>query len=59
VSQFVMPAGAGIQSVGDDNNFKDLDPRFRGDDGVSPIMIQSPDGAGKDTEDQWLSILSL
>jgi len=27
-----MPAEAGIQSVGDNNNFKDLDSRFRGND---------------------------
>jgi hypothetical protein len=28
-----MPAEAGIQLVGTDNNFKDLDSRFRGKDG--------------------------
>jgi len=31
-----MPAEAGIQSFLDINNFKDLDSRFRGNDGVSP-----------------------
>jgi hypothetical protein len=43
-----MPAEAGIQSVGDNNNFKDLDSRsllktcrdrLRGNDGVMPIML--------------------
>ena len=42
-----MPAEAGIQSVGDDNNFKDLDSRFRGNDGVSPVMTQSLAGEGE------------
>ncbi len=27
-----MPAEAGIQAVGDNNNCKDLDSRFRGND---------------------------
>jgi hypothetical protein len=31
-----MPAEAGIQADGDNNNFKNLDSRFRGNDGVSP-----------------------
>ena len=42
-----MPAEAGIQSVGDNNNFKDLDFRFRGNDGVSPITAQSLAGEGR------------
>jgi len=37
-----MPAEAGIQSFGDNNNFKDLDSRFRGNDGIFPITTQSP-----------------
>jgi len=37
-----MPVEAGIQEVGDNNNFKDLDSRFRGNDGVFPITTQSP-----------------
>ena len=41
-----MPAEAGIQSVGDNNNFKDLDSRFRGNDGVFPITTQSLMGEG-------------
>jgi len=41
-----MPAEAGIQEVGDNNNFKDLDSRFRGNDGVFPITTQSPRGKG-------------
>jgi hypothetical protein len=32
-----MPAEAGIQEVGDNNNFKDLDSRFRGNDGLFPM----------------------
>jgi hypothetical protein len=39
-----MPAEAGIQSVEDNNNFKDLDSRFRGNDGVFPITTQALDG---------------
>jgi len=48
-----MPAEAGIQSVGDNNNFKSLDSRsplttcgdrFRGNDGVFPITTQSLEG---------------
>jgi hypothetical protein len=31
-----MPAEAGIQAVGGSNNFKGLDSRFRGNDGVFP-----------------------
>jgi hypothetical protein len=42
-----MPAEAGIQSVGDNNNFKDLDSRFRGNDGVFPITTQSLMGEGR------------
>jgi hypothetical protein len=41
-----MPAEAGIQLVGDNNNFKDLDSRFRGNDGVFPITTQSLEGEG-------------
>jgi len=36
-----MASEAGIQSVGDISNFKDLDSRFRGNDGVFPITTQS------------------
>ena len=36
-----MPAQAGIQSVGDNNNFKNLDSRFRGNDGVFPNPTRS------------------
>jgi hypothetical protein len=32
-----MPAEAGIQLVGDNNNLKALDSRFRGNDCVLPI----------------------
>jgi hypothetical protein len=38
---------AGIQAVGDNNNFKDLDSRFRGNDGVFPITAQSLEGEGR------------
>ncbi len=41
-----MPAEAGIQLVGDNNNFKYLDSRFRGNDGVFPITTQSLQGEG-------------
>ena len=41
-----MPAEAGIQLVVDHDNFKDLDSRFRGNDGISPIMKQSLEGEG-------------
>ena len=50
-----MPAEAGIQSFGDNNNFKDLDSRsllktcrdkFRGNDGIFPITAQSLEGEG-------------
>jgi len=39
-----MPAEAGIQLVGDNNNFKDLDSRFRGNDGVFPFATLSAKG---------------
>ena len=42
-----MPAEAGIQSVGDKNKFKDLDSRFRGNDGAFPITTQSLYGEGR------------
>ncbi len=35
-----MPAEAGIQAVGEKNNFKNLDSRFRGNDGIFPILTQ-------------------
>jgi hypothetical protein len=41
VLQFVMPVEAGIQSVVDINNFKNLDSRFRGNDGVFPGTPQA------------------
>jgi hypothetical protein len=41
-----MPAEAGIQSVGDINSFKDLDSRFRGNDGVFRITTQPLEGEG-------------
>jgi hypothetical protein len=41
-----MPAEAGIQSVVEINNFKDLDSRFRGNDGVFPITTQSLEAEG-------------
>jgi hypothetical protein len=41
-----MPAEAGIQSVVDINNFKDLDSCFRWNDGVYPITTQSLNGEG-------------
>jgi len=41
-----MPAEAGIQSVGEGNNFKDLDSRLRGNDGVFPLATQSLEGEG-------------
>ena len=41
-----MPAEAGIQSVGDNKNFKDLDSRFRGNDGFFPLTTQSLEGKG-------------
>jgi len=43
-----MPAEAGIHSVGDNNNFKDLDSRFRGNNGFSHITTQSPRGEGRE-----------
>jgi hypothetical protein len=39
-----MPAEAGIQSVGNGNNFKDLDSRLRGNDNVFPLATQSLKG---------------
>jgi hypothetical protein len=42
-----MPAEAGIQSVGEGNNFKDLDSRLRGNDCVFPLATQSPMGEGR------------
>jgi hypothetical protein len=42
-----MPAEAGIQSVVDINNFKNLDSRFRGNDGALPITTESPAGEGR------------
>ncbi len=42
-----MPAEAGIQAVGATKNFKDLDSRFRGNDGLFPVVIQSLTGEGK------------
>jgi len=36
-----MPAEAGIQSVGDKHNFKNLDSRLRGNDGIFSITTQS------------------
>jgi hypothetical protein len=44
-----MPAEAGIQSVGDGNNFKDLDSRLRGNDGVFPLATQSTRREGYET----------
>jgi hypothetical protein len=53
VSSFVMPAKAGIQSVEDLNNFKNLDSRpllktcrdrVGGNDGLSPIATQPRSG---------------
>jgi hypothetical protein len=41
-----MPAEADIQSVIDLNNFKDLDSRFRGNEGFFPIATQSVNGKG-------------
>jgi hypothetical protein len=41
-----MPAEAGIQSVADNNHFKDLDSRFRGNDPTILIATQSPRGEG-------------
>ena len=41
-----MPAEAGIQFVGYNNEFKDLDSRFRGNDSVFSIATQSPRGEG-------------
>jgi hypothetical protein len=46
VSYFVMPAEAGIQAVGDNNNSKDLDSRFRGNDGVSLRFDTVSQGGG-------------
>ncbi|KPK93399.1 MAG: hypothetical protein AMJ94_03235 [Deltaproteobacteria bacterium SM23_61] len=43
-----MPAEAGIQLVGDNNNFKDLDSRFRGNDGAFPFAKQSLRGEGRE-----------
>jgi hypothetical protein len=45
-----MFAEAGIQSVVDFNNFKDLDSRFRGNDGVFPVATLSSRGEGKHIE---------
>jgi hypothetical protein len=41
-----MPAEAGLQAVGDDNNFEDLDSRFRGNDILFFVMTQSFGGEG-------------
>ena len=41
-----MPAEAGIQSVVDINDFKDLDSRFRWNDGIYAITTRSLAGEG-------------
>jgi len=41
-----MPAEAGIQAFRDNNNFKDLDSRFRGNDGISPNCGTASKGRG-------------
>jgi hypothetical protein len=41
-----MPAKAGIQSVVDFIDFKNLDSRLRGNDGIFLITTQSPKGEG-------------
>jgi len=41
-----MPAEAGIQLVGDNKIFKDLDSRFCGNDAIFPITTQSLAGEG-------------
>jgi hypothetical protein len=48
-----MPAEAGIQAVGDNNNFKDLDSRFRGNDVTFPIATQPLMGEGEGGGDLW------
>jgi hypothetical protein len=42
-----MPAEAGIQLFAKINNFKKLDSRLRGNDGVFPFTPQSLDREGK------------
>jgi len=42
-----MPAKAGIQSVINLNNFKNLDSRLRGNDGISPNCDTVSDGGGR------------
>ncbi len=42
-----MPAEAGIQVVGENNNFKYLHSRFRGNDNIFPIATQPPRGEGR------------
>jgi hypothetical protein len=49
-----MPAKAGIQSVGDNKNFKDLDSRFGGNDGFFPLMNPSIEGEGKNRVSKWI-----
>ncbi len=41
-----MLAEAGIQAVGEDNNFKYLDSGFRGNDDIFPIATQPLAGEG-------------
>ncbi len=41
-----MPAEAGIQAVRENNNFKYLDSRFRGNDDIFPVATQSLEGEG-------------
>ncbi len=42
-----MPAEAGNQVVGDNNYFKDLDSRFRGNDDVFSICDLASEGGGE------------
>jgi len=51
-----MPAEAGIQSVGETNNFKELDSRFRGNDDVFLLVTQSLAGESQGGE---LDIVNL
>jgi len=52
-----MPAKAGIQSVGNNDNFKDLDSRFRGNDNFFPIATQPFEGEGRVGGKTLISIL--
>jgi hypothetical protein len=54
-----MPAEAGIQSVGGNKNFNDLDSGFRRNDPFSPLKTQSLEGKGGGDSSYFLKKLNF